>query len=358
MAPTPIALPRCGLTLDTFGRISVGACDLMGIEREGACKTFDCREREKVFGAVFDAQSLIEEVAKRKICGHLVTLKSQVDHFDLGCGWRPQTRREESVEFTVSVPETLAAPPCFTCITLVGTLVLQACEEIEDVRIEPGDCACVMLPPEWRLAQYEVLSTDPDTGARTVEITLVTRAFNLQFSDGLVDGTNLDWLPETADIVITISLPAREARVYWQPSTGCCPVQEPTCNVSGCCHLQLCCGCIREETHDTWKVLDWRRGCCVQKPCCDPFPHHFELDVWIPGEWQPGWAQAVLSLANNLLPNEWCHCDCNPAANARWQRDTATTDSFVVMNGFGIPTYGAKLAWSIVASEEAHVSTL
>lgn len=352
---TTLSLQPCGLTLDEFARImGISPCGLYGIDMGEAypCKVWECRERTTIVTAIQRAQGLIENKISAKLCAYGKTLKATAPYFAVPSHWLLQTRRDLTVTMTVTPPEEPATLACETQITLTGTFDIAECEEIVAVDIAQAACACPRLPAEFCSAEFEVTDVDPDTGAQTIELTLVTRAYNLNDSDVIVDGSTLDWLPETIDIVVTLSLPTREAGVFWSPV--CCPATgEDTCTTKWCCHFEETCGCIQRSAVDNVDVKDWREGAC--RPGCCPFPHHFELDVVVPGAWQAFYGEAVVSLANNFLPQDYCNC--NPLASLRYATDTGTTEyarekpNWLWNNPFGIYTPGAKSAWAIVANE-------
>lgn len=347
--------PRCSITLDAFARITgLDPCGLYGIElppdTPHGCVVFDCTRRTQFVYALSQAQALIQNAIEVAVCDTAKTLKAQYPYFAIPADWKLETRRTEVVEMTVEVPEPLAEPPCNTLITLTGEITLEECETFVNAELAMDGCNCPRLATEFCLAEYELVEPDPPEGPHVYEITLVLRAYNLNDSQTPVTWEDLDWLPETVNVDITIALPEKEATVFWKPR--CCPVQSETCTATGCCHFQECCACIRRSPADVVEVLDWRK-CCIQN-CCNPFPHHFEINVVVPGAWKDGWEQAVVSLANNLLPQDWCAC--NPAANLRYMMDTghldqnyARPDSMFYSNPFGIFTAGAKKAWNTVS---------
>jgi len=349
-----LALRYCSLTLDALSRITgISACGLAGVSggAYAECLLFDCNKRTQIWQAVRDAQSLIAEHIDGPMCDDPRTLPVTVGYWAIPQDWLLETRRTEDVVFAVEVPEELAAPPCMTLITLRGEIIIEECEQLVNAEIKWDGCICPHLATEFCQADYEVLSVDPETGAQTIEVVLVTRAYNLNDTDGTVSGDDLDWLPDEVTVTLTVALPVSEATVFWQHQPTCCPTtEEDTCTVKGCCHLQECCACIqRDPTGIVW-AMDWR-NCCLQT-CCQPFPHHFEIGAVVPGLWRDGWAQAVVSLMNNLLPQDWC--SCNPMANLRYMRDTGVDngtqrpDAMFYANPFGIFTAGAKQAWHTV----------
>lgn len=354
---TDLALRYCGLTLDEFARITgISPCVFYGISPETPydCKVWTCRERQTLVNAIVRAQQMIEEKVYGKFCDFQKTLKAQSHYFSIPSDWLLETRRTVAVTMTVTIPEPPGDPLCETLVTLEGEIVIEECETIVGVDIAQDKCLCPRLPAEFCRAEYEVTSVDPDTGAQTIALTLVTAAYNLNDSTTIVDGTTLDWLPEEIDLNVVVALPEKEARVYWQPRPGCCPAEDETCDVAGCCHLQICCGCLQRSPTGIANVLDWN-NCCVQTTCCNPFPHHFEIDVVVPGVWKPAWSEAVVSLANQFLPQDYC--TCNPLASLRYLIDTGKTEDTIAkpqwlfQNPWGIYTPGAKAAWGIVSGE-------
>lgn len=354
-----LPVKRCNITLDQFAKITgLDPCALYGIDSGlgNECVLFDCARRSQFIYALESAVNLIKIQLHGPLCDEARTLKSQVPYFTAPPDWLLQTRRTETVTMAVVVPEVLAEPPCVTLITLTGELELAECETFISAELAQAGCACPRLASEFCSATYEVTATDPDTGAQTIEVTIVLRAYYLNDSLTVVDGTDLDWLPEEVDIDFTIALPVKEATSFWQPQPLCCPEEDETCEATACCHLQECCVCVQRSPAGLVQVRDWQK-CCLQT-CCNPFPHHFELGVVVPGEWRAGFDQAVVSLANNLLPQDWC--SCNPLANMRYMADTGMVengqvkpDAMFYSNPFGIFTPGAKKAWSIVNSSTA-----
>jgi len=349
----------CFITLEQYSLITgLSACIIAGIEpaEPYACPAWDCAKRGQFMYAMRTAAGLIEKF-RSPLCPTAKTLKAQNEYFNIPPSWLLQTRREEVVEMAVVVPEELADPPCMTLISLVGEITIQQCEDVVAARLDPEKCACPLLPIDWCSAEYtEVI--DPETLERTLTITLTTRAYNLNLDGEVVNGANLDWLLETVNVVFVIATPTLDARVMWQPKHGCCPVEETPCTRE-CCHLQECCGCVRRDANDLVQVLDWRGKCCAQT-CCNPRPHHFELDVVVPGLWQEYWADAVVSLSNNKLPRDFC-CTCSSQAEMRYLADVAIPENAApayYFNPFGILTPGGKSAWSTIANRALKVGII
>lgn len=351
---TTLALRNCSLTLDALSRITgISACGLAGVSggAYSECLLFDCEKRSRFVQAIRDAENLIADRLDGPVCDTPRTLPVTVGYWAIPKNWLLETRRTEDVVFAVEVPEVLAVPPCNTLITLRGEIVIAECESLVNAEIKWDGCICPHLATEFCRAEYEVTAVDPVTGAQTIEVVLVTRAYNLNGTDGTVSGDDVDWLPATVTVTLTVSLPTSEATMYWQHQANCCPTtEEDTCTVKGCCHLETCCACIRRDPTGIVWAVDWRNYCL--QTCCNPFPFKFEIGVVEPGLWRNGWEQAVVSLMNNLMPQDWC--SCNPAANLRYMRDTGVDngtqrpDAMFYANPFGIYTAGAKQAWHTV----------
>lgn len=342
----------CFITLEQYSEITgIDPCIMAGIEPSEpySCPAWDCKKRREFIRAMYRAGALIENL-RGPLCPTSKTLKEQHDYFNVPTTWLLQTRREVEVDMEVVVPEEMADPPCMTLIELVGEITIQQCEEVVAARIALERCACPMLPVDWCSATYEEV-VDPETQERTLTITLTTYAYNLNLTGGVVSGENLDWLPETVPVVFVVAAPTLDARVMWQPTNGCCPVVETPCERE-CCHLQECCACVRRTANGLVEVIRWRGSCCVDT-CCNPNPHHFELDVVVPGMWRSPWEEAIVSLSNNMLPREFC-CPCSSFAELRYNMDVYVSDTKydgVYSNPFGILTPGGKKAWAIVSSK-------
>lgn len=287
------------ITLDDFCILTrIGLCEFMG-KMAVECEGFDGVARATVIRQLQAAEDDIANYAEALgyvLHDEVVNLRTEFPYFSV-TGYN--LIQLETVEVTGNI--TYAQPDpnirCRTTATVTATLAPQVCQTLYDVA------------GVWPMLHLGVLWYTSALVANT--LTLTAAAENFIEDDGSYAAT--------VKLRVRLQKPSLATAVY--PADVCAPVPD----LSGNCPPTLVDG---YTTVPAQMVVNNSIASVVNytPPACAQMPSWFALTVLRPGTWRGSWANAVISIANTRLPENYCACW--PLASTRFQDDNGTSDRF------------------------------
>lgn len=342
---TPTALAYDWLrkmTLDSFASIThYDPFIFMGVKLFGLCDPIDCQQREDILRAFHSSFGMMNSLVTQRskfMFDTNDTIETVVPHFDLN-GYLPKTITKTTYTASIAYP----VPQNKTGYTDVATLTLTI-NALDATLHEQFYDALVAFDPLGCKRFGVAFLADPVLSG--VTLTLKAHAFNFIDIDNIVDPANPPFLT-TVDVVVS-TIKDSVPLAYWM-------IDACGTAVSGApCTYQTTEGCLLPTRYGEYD-LRYDPLCYGSYPLYGNFmsPAKFSLSVVRLGVWvDDTWPNAMVSLANTLIPESYC--SCNPLANERWQDDQGRgakwekTYRYSFWNPFGIASPGAQTCWKVM----------